>query len=250
MSSQPRRSSSGARAAGPPDSGLPESGLPKSGLARSVPPKSAPSGTNEEVARPGDPQTRSHILDAALALLLEARGAPVSMSEVARRAGVSRQALYLHFDGRADLLTSVARHADDRRGLPEAIRGIEEAGSGPDAVRAMVDLQARMNPGIWPVALALEEARRGDEAAERAWQDRLDARLGGCRAIAARLAREGTLRAGLTEEVAADLLWTLTSLRTWEDLVLQRGWSAGRYRKAVTRTALLAVTNPRGSRGK
>ncbi len=193
-------------------------------------------------SRPGDPDTRERILDAALALLLEARGAPVSMAEVARRAGVSRQALYLHFGGRGDLLTAVARHADLRRGLPDAIRRIERAATGLDAVREMVDLQARMNPGIWPVALALEEVRRRDEEAERAWRDRLESRLRGCRSIVARLGRDGSLREGLHEAVAADLLWTLTSLRTWEDLVLQRGWSARRYREEVGRLSMLALT--------
>jgi hypothetical protein len=33
--------------------------------------------------------------------------------------------------------------------------------------------------------------------------------------------------------VAADLLWTMTSLRTSEGLVWQRGWSATQYEKNV-----------------
>jgi hypothetical protein len=75
--------------------------------------------------------------------------------------------------------------------------------------------------------------RREDKAAERSWQDRLAHRLGGCRAIVARLKDEGALRPGLSAEVAADLLWTLTSLQTWEDLVLLRGWTAAQYEERV-----------------
>ena len=33
--------------------------------------------------------------------------------------------------------------------------------------------------------------------------------------------------------LAADLLWTITSLRTWEDLVLQRGWTAAPYEERI-----------------
>jgi len=167
----------------------------------------------------------------------------VLLSEIAREAGISRQALYLHFADRADLFTAVARYADERRGLPEAIRKIEEASTGVEAMGALVDLQARLNPQIWPFARALDDIRRQDEAAERSWQDRLQNRLEGCRGIIGRMAREETLRAGLTKSAAADLLWTLTSLRTWEDLVLLRGWSAERYRRHVRGLVHRVLTN-------
>jgi hypothetical protein len=57
-----------------------------------------------------------------------------------------------------------------------------------------------------------------------------------------RLAREVKLRPGLGEREAADLLWSLTSLRTWEDLVLERGRTPGQYRKHVTEVLLGALT--------
>ncbi len=186
--------------------------------------------------------TRERILDAALAGVRSGRGVPAALADVARRAGVSRQAIYLHFGGRADLLTAVAQHADERRGLAAGVRRIVEAPSGADAVREMVALQARLNPEVWPLAVALDGARRQDAAAERAWQDRLANRRRGCGAIVARLEAEGSLRPGLDPDTAGDLLWTLTSLRTWEDLVLERKWSPARYRTHVTRIALAALT--------
>jgi hypothetical protein len=104
-------------------------------------------------------------------------------------------------------------------------------------------LQARMNPKIWPLARMLDAVRRQDEAAERSWQDRLQSRLTGCRKIVGRLAREGTLRRGLTPAVAADLLWALTSLRTWEDLVLQRRWSPDQYEQRLCDVLLAILTD-------
>jgi hypothetical protein len=41
---------------------------------------------------------------------------------------------------------------------------------------------------------------------------------------------------------AADILWTITSLRTWEDLVLGRGWSPQKYQRHVTRFLLATLT--------
>lgn len=57
----------------------------------------------------GDPQTRRRILDAAKTLLEANPGAPVPMAEVAASAGVSRQALYLHFTDRTTLFLEVSR---------------------------------------------------------------------------------------------------------------------------------------------
>jgi len=169
-------------------------------------------------------------------------GADVTMAEIAKAARVSRQAVYLHFADRADLLTALVRHADEKRGLATAIRKITEAPDGIAALHEMVALQARMNPSIWAVARAFDAVRRLDTAAERSWQDRLQHRLEGCRAVVERLCREGLLRPGLTPAAAADLLWTLTSLRTWEDLVLQRGWSAAQYEDRVGQLLTSALT--------
>ena len=187
------------------------------------------------------PSSKTRILDSALALIVRRGGADVTMAAIAKAARVSRQAVYLHFADRADLLVALVRHLDEKRGIPEEVRKIEEAPTGLDAVRMMVSLQARLNPTLWAPARAVEAVRRRDPAAERSWQDRLQNRLNGCRAIVGRMAKEGTLKPGLSPTVAADLLWTLTSLRTWEDLVQERGWSAAEYEKRVTELVLDAL---------
>jgi len=38
-------------------------------------------------------------------------------------------------------------------------------------------------------------------------------------------------------------LWALTSLRTWEDLVLIRGWTAAQYEERLVATLLRVLTN-------
>jgi AcrR family transcriptional regulator len=191
----------------------------------------------------GDPETRRRILDATLTLVTRRGGTDVTMAQIARAARVSRQAVYLHFADRAALLTAAVRHVDESKGIPEAVQRIRDAPDAVAAVRQMVAVQARLNPGIWPIARALDAVRREDEAAERSWQDRTAHRLTGCQAIVARLAEEGVLKSGINHAVAADLLWTLTSVRLWEDLVLLRRWSVARYRKQVSAMILRTLTD-------
>jgi AcrR family transcriptional regulator len=155
---------------------------------------------------------------------------------------VSRQAVYLHFTDRAALMVALARHLDERLGLSADIQQMIDSPTGVAMLEAMVSMQARRNPSVWAVARSVEAVRRTDAAAERAWQDRLQSRLEGCRVIVARLQAEGSLRTGLEQSIAADLLWTITSLRMWEDLVLVRGWSPQQYQEQITRLLCESLT--------
>lgn len=186
--------------------------------------------------------TRETILEATLALILKRGEAVVTMADIARAARISRQAVYLHFADRAALMVALVRYLDDKRDLAGEIRRIEEAPTAREALREMAALQARMNPGVWAAARAVDAVRRTDRAAERSWQDRLQHRLEGCRALVKRLQHEHDLRPGLDASAAADLLWTLTSLRAWEDLVLERGWSARQYEQRMTELLCRALT--------
>jgi AcrR family transcriptional regulator len=188
------------------------------------------------------PTGRLRILEAASELITRRGGADVSMAEIARAAGLSRQAVYLHFADRAALFVALAQYVDERRGLPAALERVAQAPTGVAALREMVRLQARLNPTVWPIARAVDAVRRVDPAAERSWQDRLQHRLEGARRTIARLGQEGVLRPGLDPDVATDLLWTLLSLRTWEDLVLERGWSAARYERYLEEVLLRVLT--------
>lgn len=166
----------------------------------------------------------------------------MTMAEIGKAARVSRQAVYLNFADRGDLLLALVRYVDETRGLPAEIQKIADARTGLEALREMVSLQARMNPGVWAIARALDAVRRTDEAVERSWQDRLLSRLDGSRAIVSRLYRDGVLRKEVDVDTATDILWSITSLRTWEDFVLQRGWTAAQYEERVYRLLLAALT--------
>jgi AcrR family transcriptional regulator len=182
----------------------------------------------------GDPQTRRRILDAARALLEARPGADIAMGEVADRAGVSRQALYLHFADRTDLFLEVSRLADATARTPARQRRIDEAPTGRDALREAIALQAWLKPRLRGVATAIDVLRRTDPAADAAWREREHARLGRCEQVVQRLHDEGELAPGWDVASAARCYWAVTSQRVWDDLVLDQGWTTARYRKHMT----------------
>ena len=56
------------------------------------------------------------MLEAARALLEERSAQAVKLEDVASRAGVSRQSVYLHFGSRAGLLLALVAHVEASRG--------------------------------------------------------------------------------------------------------------------------------------
>jgi len=190
--------------------------------------------------------SRARVLNAALRLIRKRGHATVTMAQIAKEARLSRQAVYLHFADRAELMAALARHVHESLGLPAAIqRMMTDTPTGIGLIEADVSMQARFNPAVWAVARAVDAVRRTDAAAARAWQDRLKSRLDRCRVIVSRLKAEGSLRPELDPSIAADLLWTMTSLRMWEDLVLERKWSPEQYQVHVTNVLIAALTSSR-----
>ena len=190
----------------------------------------------------GDPETRRRILQAAWDLLEVKQGAPVAMGEVADRAGVSRQAIYLHFADRTALLVEVSRLLDSTFRTPARQRRIDEAPTARAAFREAIKLQAWLKPRLRGIATTLDALRRTDSAADAAWKEREHARLERCEQLIRRVAEEGELADGWDQSDAARCFWAMTSQRVWDDLAIDQGWSSKQYREQLTtllETALL-----------
>jgi AcrR family transcriptional regulator len=177
----------------------------------------------------GRPETRSAILEAARKLFEHADYHDVGMEEVARQAGVSRQAVYLHFGSKANLLTAVVQHVNEANRMGERLAEVAHAPSGLDAMDLWVDISAQVTPSVLPLAARLDTARRVAPAAAAVWNSQMDDRRRWCARIIRRLEREGRLAQEWSVESAADTLWALTLPRVFEDLVHERGWSSRRY---------------------
>jgi AcrR family transcriptional regulator len=192
----------------------------------------------------GNPATRERILTAARDLLEDQLGAGPSMGQIASRAGVSRQALYLHFADRAALLLELTRAVDVTARTADEQRLVDEAPTGRAALAEAIALQARLKPKLHGVATALDTLRRTDPDAQAAWEERDHARLGRCAQVVDRLAAEGELAPGWAAGDAARLMWALTSQRVWEDLVIDQGWPSDRYTSHLTRLLEQALLVP------
>lgn len=181
--------------------------------------------------------TREKILNAALELLERRPGEAVRMSDIAKASGISRQALYLHFTTRAELLIAAARHLDELKNVDRRLAASRSAASGIERLDAFIDAWGDYIPEIYGVARAFMALRETDEAARAAWSDRMQAVRHGCEAAIRQLAADDALREDLTIEEATDLLWTLLSVRNWEQLRHACGWSQRSYIRGMRRLA-------------
>ncbi|MBI2954247.1 MAG: helix-turn-helix transcriptional regulator [Chloroflexi bacterium] len=178
-------------------------------------------------------------------LLLERGYHNVGMEEVAREAGVSRQAVYLHFGSKPDLLVAMVQHVDESVGTPEILRRTREVKEPLAALDALVSVYLTIEPRIYDTARLIYDARRSDPSAEAAWQDRMSFRRDIARRAIEWLARDGLLAEGWNTDDATDFVWSLLSVHTYEYLVVERGWPIERcecHLQTVLRRTLIGGT--------
>lgn len=183
------------------------------------------------------PDTTTRLLDAARQLLEERGPHGVGMEQIAQAAGVSRQSVYLHFGSKTGLLLALVAHVDAQRDVNEQVDRLWRLPDALTALEAAADLAAATNPEVHRIALAFDAARRWDTAFESAWQDRTTHRLDRYRRLARWLKRDGLLGAGWRIDPATDFIWSLTSVQTYDQLVVERGLSVEQY-VALLRTSL------------
>lgn len=174
-------------------------------------------------------ETRRRILEAAWQLLEAGQGKNVRMSDIAKQAGVSRQAVYLHFGNRTDLLVATTLYLDEVKGIDERLATSRTAVDGVSRLTAFVDAWTGYIPEIYGVAKALMALRETDSEAADAWNGRMLAVRHGCAAAIHALKRDGQLSGSYTMEKATDLLWALLSVRNWEQLTQESEWSQAEY---------------------
>lgn len=177
----------------------------------------------------GDPETRERILKETRRLMEERRGKDVRLEDIAKAAGVSRQAVYLHFGSRAGLLTATAHYLDEILGLRDRVKPYREATDGITALEAFVAFWGSYMPDVYGLAKALLTVRDSDEAAAAAWADRMAAVYQGCTIVVNRLVEENRLAPEWKKEEATDFFFSLLSFLDWEHLTMERGWSNSQY---------------------
>ena len=176
-----------------------------------------------------DLETRERILVATVRMLEEHRGRGVRMGDIAKAAGISRQAVYLHFASRADLLIAATKYLDEILEVDRRLAPSRAAKSGVERLALYIECWGLYIPEIYGVAKALLLAQDTDEAAAAAWQDRMLAMRDGCRAAIDALHADGKLAPEWTPKRATDALWTMLLVPNWENLTIECGWSTKQY---------------------
>ena len=185
--------------------------------------------------------TRTRILDVTLNLLESGAPERTRMSDIARAAGLSRQAVYLHFPNRAELLIAATKRLDEKVDIDASLAESRAAETGGERLRAFIAAWGGHIPVIYPVGRALMAMMETDAEARAAWENRMAAVRHGCAAAVAALARDGDLRPDLTQERATDLLAGLLSVSLWAHLTRDCGWSQDAFIAEITQLAHKAL---------
>ena len=182
-------------------------------------------------------ETRTRILDATIRTLEESGGRGVRMGDIAKETGISRQAVYLHFPSRTELLIAATLYKGDLLDVEARLAPSRAAKSGIERLRLYIEFWGHFIPEIYPVGKALMTAQDSDDDAAAAWRDRMLAMRDGCRAAIEALHDDGTLAKDWTKPKAIDALWTMLLVPNWEHLTIECGWSTKDYIRWMTTIA-------------
>ncbi len=196
-------------------------------------PVTQPRPYNSARRRAAAQASRRAVLEAGRELLLRDGYRATTIRVVAQRAGVSADTIYKAFGNKQQLMKAVydVTVAGDDEPVPigqrpPVQRALQASDPGEKMrlyARFVADFMVRLggllavltdaDPEIAEV-LAVTEAER----------------LTGVRAFVSHLAGAGHLRAGLSQDQAADACWALTSPQLFAQLTQARGWTAEAYR--------------------
>jgi len=197
-------------------------------------------------------KNRRAIIEAANELFTTRGYRETSMTEIAERAHVSVDTLYVAVGRKPQLLLAVhdlvlgemeldeeARPlVADQRAYVKAVRA-EATAAGK--IRVYADALARVLPRTAPLMRALLEAAASDPDCRRVWDSVDQRRAANMRLLAADLRSTAELRPDLSDDEVADLIWSMNS-PVYFSMLADRGWTAERYADLVadvwTRTLL------------
>jgi len=180
--------------------------------------------------------THGRILDAARRLFV-ARGYPyVTMRDVAREAGVAVQTVHAVFGTKLGLAQGIVESAFEDVD-PNVLGLIRQADLAQDltvTLRTVATMARRVQERFADILLFMQQA--GDPQLLGV-AERFDAvRVESVAPVVSALARAGVLRAGLSPQETADLIWALTSPEWYGLLVRRRGWDLNRWEENLGET--------------
>jgi AcrR family transcriptional regulator len=182
------------------------------------------------------------VVEAARRLFLQLGYPATTMAQIAEESGVPPATIYRLFGSKRGILKAVLDVAfgGDDEAIKFQHRPEVQAAFAAEDPRAMLDGFARVLRGLMHRAGALQHvlatsAVVDHEAAEMLESTRGQRRQGQSR-IVRDLARRKALRPGLTQNAAADIVYTVMSPEVYRILTVERGWSEDDYEAWLART--------------
>jgi AcrR family transcriptional regulator len=185
-------------------------------------------------AQPAAPEgTRARVLRVAWQMIDQRREASITLVDVAREAGVSRQTVYLLFGNRARLLLAMVEDVDERSDGPGRLAAARRTTPPTRLLEAYARAWLEYLPVVFPVARALAAAAAsGDADAAAAWETRVQRLRGGLLQVMRTLQAEGLLLPEWTPSTAGDWAYSAMHVDVWQHLVVECRWKP---REAVER---------------
>ena len=164
------------------------------------------------------------------------------LAAVAKAAGVSRQAIYLHFPSKVELLTALHLHIFATDVVPVLERHpVTDAMTAWEAIDATIAVDVEVADKVWRIHEALTMARRQHPEVDQTLIPREEEHYEGLLDVGRRLERDGALPPTMPVGLFTDMLWGLLNLGTFRNLVVERGWSLEQYRDWVRDTIRLHI---------
>ncbi len=182
-------------------------------------------------------ETRQRIIEAARDLMVTGGYRATTIAGVANRAGVHVDTVYALVGRKPVLLRELIEQAisgSDHAVVAEERDYVKAIRAAANPVRkltiyagAVRQMQARMAP----LLLALRDASATEPEAEQVWREISDRRAANMRMLVQDLQSAGGLRAGLSVDEAADVIWATNSSEFYVLLTVDRGWPTDRYER-------------------
>ncbi|MDQ6725846.1 MAG: TetR/AcrR family transcriptional regulator [Actinomycetota bacterium] len=182
-------------------------------------------------------ETKQRIVEAARDLIVERGYRATTVAQIAVRAGVHVDTVYALVGRKPLMLRELIEQAisgTDRAVAAQDRDYVKAMGAASDPVRkltiyarAMREIQVRMAP----LMLALRDASATEPEAMKVWREISDRRAANMRLLVGDLDAAGGLRAGLSVDEAADVIWATNSSELYVLLTVERGWPPDRYER-------------------
>jgi AcrR family transcriptional regulator len=194
-------------------------------------------------------QRRLAVLAAARDLFVEGGYAATSVQAVAERAGVSLDTVYATVGRKPQLLLAVHDMALAEGPAPvpaeqrDFVRAVQEAPTAEAKLRTYAAAMARVLPRTVPIMRALREAGATEPECAAQHDALSERRAANMRLLVADLRATGELRDDLTDDDAADLVWSLNSPE-WFGLVTGRGRTPEQYAELLACVLVRTLLKP------